>query len=58
MEREELLCYLEAVLSAERAIHMLKTEKLLLNDQYPFDKPLRQHSGAERAFFAAFVTPR
>ena len=58
MEREELLCYLEAVLSTERAIHMIEAEKLLLNDRYPLDKPLRQRSEAQRAFFASFVTPR
>ena len=58
MDREQLLCYLEAALSLERAMNIFDVEHDLFSHCFENQRPLRPYVAREQALYDAFVRPR
>ena len=57
MDREQLLCYLEAALSLERAMNIFDIEHDLFSHRFEDMRPLRPHIAREQDLYASFVRP-
>ena len=57
MDREKLLCYLEAAVSLQYAMDILDQEQDFLLDQFEHKTPLRLHNAREHALNLSFLRP-
>ena len=58
MDREQLLCYLEAAVSAQYAMEILDQEKGFLLNQFEHKTPLRRHIDRENKLSLSFFRSR